>query len=64
MLGLNGGLFFNTDSAFKRKIVIRASSGLDPQAAEVFLFYGVDIFHGAVEETGGQQFMAPLFPLL
>lgn len=48
MFGLNGVLFFNAESAFKRKIVLRASSGLDPEAAELFLFHGVDIFHGIV----------------
>lgn len=49
VFGLNGVLFFNTESAFKRKIVTRASSGLaSPEAAEVFFFYGVGIFHGIV----------------
>lgn len=64
MFGLNGVLFFNAESAFKRKIVLRASSGLDPRGRRAFLDFWSGYFsRDCVEETGGQQFMAPLFPL-
>lgn len=59
-------LFSDIESVFfQRKKSLSVSDGRHPEATEVFLFYGADIYFlgDCVEETDGQPCMAPLFPL-
>lgn len=55
VLGLNGVLFFNTDSAFKIKLVIRASSGLDPRPQRFSCFMEWIFSTGLLKKLAGNS---------